>query len=181
MAARRRARWSAALVLVAALLPAVAARAQSPPGLAALIDDLVVANRILYHQGVLDGFGHVSIRHPTTPGHFLMARAIAPGRVARDDILEFDADGKPVSPDGPPVYAERFIHSEIYRARPDVNAVVHSHSPTVIPFSVTQVPLRPVQNSAAFLAAGVPIFDMRRAAGITDNVVTSSARGRALA
>jgi len=181
MAARRRARWSAALVLVAALLPAAAARAQSSPGLAALIDDLVVANRILYHQGVLDGFGHVSIRHPTTPGHFLMARAIAPGRVARDDILEFDADGKPVSPDGPPVYAERFIHSEIYRARPDVNAVVHSHSPTVIPFSVTQVPLRPVATTASFLSPKVPVFDLRRVAGMTNLLVDDAARGKALA
>ena len=95
--------------------------------------------------------------------------------------MEFDLDGKAIDRRDRPIYAERFIHSEVYRARPDVNAIVHSHSPTVIPFSVTQVRLRPVQNSAAFLAAGVPIFDMRRAAGITDNVVTSSARGRALA
>src|SRR6266850_1245273 len=102
------------VALVAALLIAGAnpVRAQSPD-LAALIDDLVAANRILYTQGVVDGFGHVSVRHPTKAGHFLMARALAPGRVTRDDILEFDADGKPVKDGAPPIYSERFIHSEV--------------------------------------------------------------------
>src|SRR4029077_19974595 len=126
--------------------------------LAALIDDLVTANRILYHQGVVDGFGHVSVRHPTVPGHFLIARALERGRVTRDEILEFDADAKPVKPDGPPVYSERFIHSEIYRARPDVMAVIHSHSPTVIPFSVTQMALRPLATTASFLSPSVPVL-----------------------
>ena len=97
MRARRRTATRAALALAALISGApVAARAQAAPDLAALIDDLVMANRILYHQGVLDGFGHVSVRHPTVPGHFLMARALAPGRVTRDDILEFDADANPV-------------------------------------------------------------------------------------
>src|SRR5262249_34998168 len=136
MRARRRTATRAALAIAALLccVPA-ATRAQTPPDLAALIDDLVVANHVLYHQGVLDGFGHVSVRHPTVPGHFLMARALAPGRVTRDDILEFDADAKPVKAGGPPVYSERFIHSEIYRARPDVMAVLHTHSPALHPFS----------------------------------------------
>jgi ribulose-5-phosphate 4-epimerase/fuculose-1-phosphate aldolase len=170
---------SFALGLIAAL-PALL-KAQPTPELRPLVEDLVAANRILYRQGVLDGFGHVSVRHPVNPDRFLMSTAKAPGRVGAEDIIEFDLDGKAIDRRDRPIYAERFIHSEVYRARPDVNAIVHSHSPTVIPFSVTQVRLRPVQNSAAFLAAGVPIFEMRRAAGITDNVVTSSARGRALA
>jgi len=170
---------SFALGLIAAL-PA-SPRAQPTPELRPLVEDLVAANRILYRQGVLDGFGHVSVRHPVNPDRFLMSAAKAPGRVSAEDVMEFDLDGKAMDRRDRPIYAERFIHSEVYRARPDVNAIVHSHSPTVIPFSVTQVRLRPVQNSAAFLAAGVPIFEMRRAAGITDNVVTSTARGRALA
>ena len=182
MRARRRAATRAALALAALLSCAsTAALAQPAPDLAALIDDLVVANHILYHQGVLDGFGHVSVRHPTVPGHFLMARALAPGRVTNDDILEFDADAKPVKDGGPPVYAERFIHSEIYRARPDVMAVIHSHSPTVIPFSVTQVRLRPVATTASFLSPAVPVFEMRQSAGLTNLLVDDTARGTALA
>jgi HCOMODA/2-hydroxy-3-carboxy-muconic semialdehyde decarboxylase len=182
MRAHRRAARYAALAL-AALLCCVSngVRAQTAPDLAALIDDLVMANRILYHQGVLDGFGHVSVRHPGVPGHFLMARALAPGRVTRDDILEFDADAKPVKAGGPPVYAERFIHSEIYRARGDVMAVIHSHSPTVIPFSVTQVRLRPLATTASFLSPAVPVFEMRQSAGMTNLLVDDVARGRALA
>ena len=182
MGARRRTATHAALALAALLACASAAgRAQTAPELGALIDDLVVANHILYHQGVLDGFGHVSVRHPTVPGHFLMARALAPGRVTRDDILEFDADATPVKAGGPPVYSERFIHSEIYRARPDVMAVIHSHSPTVIPFSVTQVRLRPVATTASFLSPAVPVFEMRESAGMTNLLVDDTERGKTLA
>jgi len=169
----------AVLVLVN-FIPATPLWAQQTPELKALVEDLVAANRILYRQGVLDGFGHVSVRHPGQPDRFLMSAAKAPGRVSADDIMEFDLDGKPIDRGDRPIYAERFIHSEVYRARPDVNALVHSHSPTVVPFSVTQVRLRPVHNSASFLAPDVPVFEMRKAAGITDNVVTSSARARAL-
>ncbi len=182
MRAGRRTTTRAALALAALLACASAtARAQPAPELASLIDDLVVANHILYHQGVLDGFGHVSVRHPTIPGHFLMARALAPGRVTTGDILEFDADANPVKAGGPPVYAERFIHAEIYRARPDVMAVIHSHSPTVIPFSVTQVRLAPVATTASFLSPGVPVFEMRQVAGMTNLLVDDAARGQALA
>jgi len=182
MGARRRTATHAALALAALLACASAAgRAQTAPELGALIDDLVVANHILYHQGVLDGFGHVSVRHPSVPGHFLMARALAPGRVTREDILEFDADAKPVKAGGPPVYSERFIHSEIYRARPDVMAVIHSHSPTVIPFSVTQVRLRPVATTASFLSPAVPVFEMRQSGGMTNLLVEDTIRGKALA
>ena len=116
------------------------------PELQQLIDDLVAANHILYHHGVVDGYGHASIRHPEKPDRFLIAAAIAPGRVQASDILELDLDGNTVDGVGRPVYSERFIHAEVYRARSDVNAVIHSHSPTVIPFSVTDVPLRPIIN-----------------------------------
>ena len=169
-----------AVLVVVNFIPATPLWAQQTPELKALVEDLVAANRILYRQGVLDGFGHVSVRHPGQPDRFLMSAAKAPGRVSADDIMEFDLDGKPIDRGDRPIYAERFIHSEVYRARPDVNALVHSHSPTVVPFSVTQVRLRPVHNSASFLAPDVPVFEMRKAAGITDNVVTSSARARAL-
>ena len=182
MRGRRRTATHAALALAGLLSCASPpVRAQTAPDLAALIDDIVVANHILYHQGVLDGFGHVSVRHPSVPGHFLMARALAPGRVTRDDILEFDVDANPVKAGGPPVYSERFLHSEIYRARPDVMAVIHSHSPTVIPFSVTQVKLRPVATTASFLSPAVPVFEMRQSAGMTNLLVDDKARGEALA
>ena len=169
--------FAAALLLA----PENHARAQGNAELTALIDDLVAANRILYHQGILDGFGHVSMRHPTRPDRFFMAKAIAPGRVTRDDIMEFDADANPIEQAGRPIYSERFIHSEVYKARPDVRAVVHSHSPTVVPFSVTQVPLRPVITVASFLSPAAPVFEIRASAGMTNLLVNNSARGRALA
>jgi ribulose-5-phosphate 4-epimerase/fuculose-1-phosphate aldolase len=178
----RLARLLKALSVVLALTPALAMplRAQSTADVKMLLDDLVAANRILYRQGVVDGFGHVSVRHPARPDRFLLSAAKAPGRVTAEDIMEFDLDGKPIDGRERPIYSERFIHSEVYKARSDVNAVIHSHSPTVIPFSVTQVPLRPVHNTASFLAPEVPVFEMRKAAGMTNNLVTDSARGKAL-
>ncbi len=171
-----------ALAVALAVVPALAAPVSAQPStdMKALIDDLVAANRILYRQGVVDGFGHVSVRHPANPDRFLLSAAKAPGRVTADDIMEFDLEGKPIDRRDRPIYSERFIHSEVYKARRDVNAVIHSHSPTVIPFSVTQVPLRPVHNTASFLAPEVPVFEMRRAAGMTNNLVTDGARGKAL-
>ncbi|HSB48117.1 MAG TPA: class II aldolase/adducin family protein, partial [Burkholderiales bacterium] len=108
-----------------------------------LIDDLVTANHILYREGVVDGFGHVSVRDERDPERFLLSRSLAPGRVRARDIMEFGMDGEPLNARGRRPYLERFIHSEIYRARPDVVAVVHSHSPSVIPFGVTGTSLRP--------------------------------------
>jgi HCOMODA/2-hydroxy-3-carboxy-muconic semialdehyde decarboxylase len=178
--------------LVAVMLAAVGPRpgaAQTPPSAATRVDpavfqnlvqDLVAANRILYRQGVVDGYGHVSVRHPARPDRFLIAEAKAPGRVTADDIMEFDLDGNAIDRRGRAIYQERFIHSEVYKARADVNAVIHSHSPTVVPFSVTQVPLRPIHNTASFLAPDVPVFEMRKAAGMTNNLVTDSVRGKAL-
>ena len=108
------------------------------------IEELVAANRILYAQSVVDGFGHVSVRHDTNPHRYWLARSMAPGLVTAADIMEFDLDSNPMDARGRAMYAERFIHGEIYQRRPDVKAIVHSHSPAVIPFGVTNVPLRPI-------------------------------------
>jgi HCOMODA/2-hydroxy-3-carboxy-muconic semialdehyde decarboxylase len=146
----------------------------------ALVDKLVVANRILYDQGVVDGFGHVSVRHDRSPAHFLLARNMAPALVRREDVVTFDLDGTALDADGRRVYLERFIHSEIYRARPDVQAVVHSHSPSVIPFGVTRQPLRPVFHMSGFLGQGTALFDIRDGAGDTDMLISNSQLGKAL-
>jgi len=137
----------------------------APPD-AALIDDLVYANRILFDQGIVDAFGHVSVRHDKDPNKFLLARNMAPGTVTRDDIIEFSLDGVPIDGGGRAVYLERFIHGEIYRSRQDVHAIVHSHSPTVLPFSVVKnVPLRPLCHMSGFLGKETPVFEIREVAG----------------
>jgi HCOMODA/2-hydroxy-3-carboxy-muconic semialdehyde decarboxylase len=148
---------------------------------AGLIEDIVVGSRILADFGVLDGFGHVSARHPANPNHFLMSRSLAPALVTADDIMEFDLDGNAVDARGRSLFLERFIHSEIYKARPDVMSVVHSHSPGVIPFSVSQVPLRPMYHNPSFLAAGVPVWAIRKDFGETDMLVRDPALGKSLA
>jgi HCOMODA/2-hydroxy-3-carboxy-muconic semialdehyde decarboxylase len=146
-----------------------------------LIEDLVAANRILADQGVLDGYGHVSVRHDRSPDRYLMSRSLAPELVTDADILEYDLDSNPVDLRGRTTYLERFVHGEIYKARPDVKAVVHHHSPSVIPFGVTTVPLRPIYHMSAFLGEGVPVFEIRKAGGQTDLLVRNAALGRALA
>jgi HCOMODA/2-hydroxy-3-carboxy-muconic semialdehyde decarboxylase len=147
----------------------------------ALVDDLVAANRILVQQGILDGFGHVSARHNRNPNRFLLARSVAPELVTAADLLEFDLDGVAVDATGRSLYSERFIHSEIYKARPDVHAVVHSHAPSVIPFTVSSVPLRPLYHMASFINERVPVFDIRKNSGITDMLVSDAGRARPLA
>ncbi len=155
---------------------------RSPDARAKAIDDLVVANRILADQGVLDGYGHVSVRDPERPDHFLLSRSLAPEMVSATDILEHDLDGNFVAQvGGITPFLERFIHAAIYRARPDVNAVVHCHSPSLIPFGASTTPLRPLYHMSAFLAGGVPVFDIRAAAGETDMLVRTPDLGRALA
>lgn len=173
----RNATVSAALALC--LLWAAPAAAQS--SLAAVLTDLVAANRILYRQGVLDGFGHVSVRHPGNKDRYLMSESKAPGRVVKDDVMEFDLESRPLDQRGRPIYSERFIHSEIYKARPDVQAIVHSHSPTVVPFSTSTVPLRPIVNTAGFLTPEVPVFEMRKVGGSRSLLVTDTKIGKALA
>jgi HCOMODA/2-hydroxy-3-carboxy-muconic semialdehyde decarboxylase len=146
-----------------------------------LVEKIVIANRILYKIGVVDGFGHVSARHDKSPRHFLLARNMAPGLVKREDILSFDLDGYALDADGKHVYLERFIHGEIYRVRPDVQAVVHSHSPNVIPFGVTAQQLQPVFHMSGFLGEGSALFDIRDVAGDTNLLVSNGELGAALA
>jgi len=145
------------------------------------IADLAAASRILAAQGVVDGFGHISMRHPSAPDRYLMARALAPALVTPKDIIEYDLDSNPCNAAGRASFLERFIHGEIYRARADVMAVVHSHSPSVIPFGLVDVPMRAMFHNAAFIAAGVPVFDIREKFGATDLLVRDGAKGLALA
>ena len=154
---------------------------QLPPPDAALVDKLATANRILYNEGVVDGFGHVSVRHDRSASHFLLARNMAPALVTPADILTFDLDGQAIDAGDRRVYLERFIHGEIYRARPDVVAVVHSHSPSVIPFAVTNTPLKPVYHMSGFLGEGTAHFEIRDVAGNSDLLIRNAALGRALA
>src|ERR1700736_1427739 len=175
-----------AVVLIVLLSVLTQARAQTPATpLAgvdpALIEDIVIGSRVLADFGVLDGFGHVSARHPTNPNHFLMSRSLAPALVTAGDIMEFDLDGNAVDAGGRSVFLERFIHSEIYKARPDVMSVVHTHSAGVIPFSVTKVPLKAMFHNPSFLAVGVPVWDIRKEFGETDMLVSDSALGKSLA
>ncbi len=151
------------------------------PGLASrgLIDDLVAANRILAMHGVLDAYGHVSVRSDRE-AHFLMSRSLAPQLVAAKDIQEYGPDSEPIADTRKP-YLERFIHGEIYRRRADVIAIVHSHSPSVIPFGIARTALRPVYHMASFLWSGVPVFDIRRVREDNDLLIRDRPLGKALA
>lgn len=147
-----------------------------------LIDDLVSANHILFKEGVVDGFGHVSVRNERDPERFLLSRSIAPATVTARDVMEFGMDGEPLNARGRRPYLERFIHSEIYRLRPDVVAVVHSHSPALIPFGITGTSLRPVFHMSGFLGSATPIFEIREAGGpATDMLIRDRKLGAALA
>jgi len=168
------------LAALLALATIASAQTTKPPRDQALIDDLVTANHILASEGILDGYGHVSVRDPANSNHYFLSRSLAPGLVTAADIIEYDLDSNPLG-DTRTGYRERFIHGEIYRARPDVMAVVHDHSPSVIPFSVSSVPLRAVSHMAAFIGEGVPVFEIRDVDGMTDMLVSSPKRGRALA
>lgn len=173
----------AAAVAAAALPSGVrAAPVSAGPAEGTLLDDLVAANRILYDQGVVDGFGHVSVRHDKDPNRYLLARSMAPVLVTRDDIMEYDLDSVPVDARGRTSYLERFIHGELYKVRPDVIAIVHSHSPAVIPFADTKVALRPMNHMSSFLGTGAPVFDIRDAGGpATDMLIRNPSLGHALA
>ncbi len=147
-----------------------------------LVQDLVLANRILADQGVLDGFGHVSARHDSDPGRFLISQSRAPSAVTAMDIMEIDFAGNPVPGTGLKPPLERFIHGEIFKARPDVMAVVHSHSPSIIPFGVTGGNLRAICHVCAFLGSKTPIFEIRDGFGdATDLLIRNIETGAALA
>lgn len=148
-----------------------------------LIADLVAANHILFDQGVVDAFGHISVRHDKRPDRFLLARNMAPGNVTADDILEFDLDGNAIDAGGRKIYLERFIHGELFRARPDVMSVVHSHSHNIVPLSTVKgTPLRAIFHMAGFIGEAAPVFEIRDAGGDgTDLLITDNRLGAALA
>jgi ribulose-5-phosphate 4-epimerase/fuculose-1-phosphate aldolase len=146
-----------------------------------VISDLVVANRILAREGVVDAFGHVSVRHPEHADRYIMSRSRAPELVTADDLMVFELDGTPVDPRGRMPYAERPIHSGLYEARPDVTSVIHNHSYAVIPFSVTDVPLRPMIHVAAPMGASAPVWDIRDKFGDGEMLVVTLDQGRDLA
>jgi ribulose-5-phosphate 4-epimerase/fuculose-1-phosphate aldolase len=152
-----------------------------PPAEAALVDELVTGNRILFDQGIVDAFGHLSVRHDKDPTKYLMSRHLAPGLVTPGDVVTFDLDSLPLIDVGKRYYSERFIHGEIYKARPEIVAVVHCHAPQLIPFGATKTPLRPIYHMSGFLGAGVPIFEIRDTGGMTDMLVRTPLLGRALA
>ena len=146
-----------------------------------VLEDLAAASRILVDQGVFDAAGHVSLRHPRNADRFLMSRSLAPALVTADDIIEFTLDCEPCDARGRTPFIERYLHGGIYRQRADVMAIAHAHSAAVIPFGLVATPMRATYHNAAFLAAGVPVFDIRDKFGITDIVINSPERGLALA
>jgi ribulose-5-phosphate 4-epimerase/fuculose-1-phosphate aldolase len=186
------ARAVVALALLATTLPAVFAQTAAPapaPAAApvtggpvdpAKIQELVIANHVLTDLNVIDGFGHISMRHPTNPNRYLMSRSVAPALVTADDIMEYDLDSNPVDAKGRVSFLERFIHGEIYKTRPDVMAVIHTHSQGVIPFSISTVGLKPVFHLGAFLSPSVPVFEIRDTAGQSNMLVSNPKLGKAL-
>lgn len=160
------------LVLTPMVAPIASAQTPLPPALAA---DLTAANRILVNQGVIDVRGHVSVRDPANPNYFWITRAIAPGLATAADLQEFDLDGRQVGGVAGESYTERFIHARIYKARPDVKSVVHAHTPSLIIFSVSDIPLRPVTTAGVFAGDGVPIHvNGQVGAGIYDSAAGDS-------
>ena len=171
------------------LVGRVAPQAQSapapvaPPTTQSVIEDLVAANHVLSHEGIVDGFGHVSVRNPANPAHYFLSSNLAPELVTANDIMEFDvATSDPIDAKGRAIYLERFIHSAIYKARPDVQSVVHSHSLATIPFGIAgSVPMRPVYHMSGFLFSGAPIYDIRKNNGLTDMLIKNNELGADLA
>jgi HCOMODA/2-hydroxy-3-carboxy-muconic semialdehyde decarboxylase len=146
------------------------------------IIDVVIANRILANEGVVDAYGHVSVRSPRDPTHYLLSRSRAPALVERGDIIEFDLEGQALGADARPPYLERFIHGAIYEARPDVQAVVHAHAEAVLPFTIVPtMPLQPVVHMASFIGARIPVWDIRDRFGDTNLLVVNMDQGRDLA
>ena len=145
-----------------------------------LLRDLVVANRILANEDVVDAYGHISVRHPDNPKRFFMSRSRAPELVERQDLIEFDQAGEPITDKRQP-YLERFIHAAIFEARPDVTAVVHAHAEDTLPFGLIAEPLQPVIHSGSFIGGKVPVWDIRKKFGDTNLLVTNMAQGRDLA
>ncbi len=167
------------MLLLFYLLTGFSIAASAQPD-ARLVEDLVAANRILANEGILaEGWGHVSVR--LSADRFLISQAVAPEMVRAGDLVEMGLDGKPLDGKERDLYSERFIHAEIYRARPDVNSVVHTHAPPLLPFANSKVPLRPMYHRAAFIGLGVPVFEIREGFGMTDFLIRNPVLGAALA
>jgi ribulose-5-phosphate 4-epimerase/fuculose-1-phosphate aldolase len=145
------------------------------------LQDLVAAYRILAEHGIIDAYGHVSLRSPDNPERYYLARSLAPERVTRADLIEYDLDSRPLDAGSRESVLERFIHGEIYRARPEVMCVVHNHSPSVVPFSVTGVPMKALYHMAAFIGEGLPNFEIRDVRKGSDLLIRDSSLGKALA
>ena len=171
----------AVLTITVVLAGQTAKPAQAPAGNGTLLDDLVVANRILANENILDGLGHVSVRSLQRPDHFFLSRDLAPGLVTAADLVEYDLEGNPVNPKAPQGYRERFLHGAIYKARPDVNSIVHSHMPSVLPFTDVTTPLRPMYHMASFLLQGAPVFEVRSVQGQVGMLIDNNKVGTALA
>jgi ribulose-5-phosphate 4-epimerase/fuculose-1-phosphate aldolase len=147
-----------------------------------VIQDLVVANRILAREDVVDAYGHVSVRNPDNPKHFFISRSLSPELVEREDIVELGLDGQPVRDEKRALYLERFIHAAIFAARPDIQSVVHAHAEDILPFGIAQAtPLRPVIHSGSFIGSDVPVWDIADKFGDTNLLVTNIDQGRDLA
>ena len=153
----------------------------APQDKANLLADLVTANHILQDQGVVDGYGHVSVRNPANPNHFYISRWLAPDLVTESDVLELDLDCVPVNGDTRKLYSERWIHSEIYRVRPDVRSIVHTHAPTVVLMGAIGETLLPIYHMGGFIGTGLPVFDIRKSFGMTNMLINDAAKGKALA
>jgi ribulose-5-phosphate 4-epimerase/fuculose-1-phosphate aldolase len=173
--------WGALAQAQAPPSPAPAPLRVPPPPAREIIRELVLANHILSNEGVLDAYGHVSVRDDLNPQRFHLSRSLPPSAVTAADILEYDFDAKPIPANSPNGYSERFIHAEIYRARPDVKAIIHCHAADLIPFSISATRLLPVMHMAGFLGDGIPTFDIRTAAGTTDMLIRTPELGKALA
>jgi ribulose-5-phosphate 4-epimerase/fuculose-1-phosphate aldolase len=146
-----------------------------------LVEDLLLANRILFKYGIVDAFGHVSVRHNEDPSTYVMSRHLAPGLVEKEDLITYDLDSDPIVETKHRLYSERYIHGEIYKQRPDVHSVVHCHAPALIPFGITKADLQPVYHMSAFLGEGVPKYEIRDAGGMTNMLVRTAPLGKALA
>jgi ribulose-5-phosphate 4-epimerase/fuculose-1-phosphate aldolase len=161
--------------------PAPADPPAAPQDKASLLADLVTANHILQDQGIVDGYGHISVRNPTNPNHFYISRWLAPDLVTESDIVELDLDCVPANGDTRKLYSERWIHAEIYRVRPDVKSIVHTHAPTVVLMSTLGETLLPIYHMGGFIGTGLPTFDIRKSFGMTNMLINDAAKGKALA
>jgi HCOMODA/2-hydroxy-3-carboxy-muconic semialdehyde decarboxylase len=177
---RREFMWTAASLAASTQVVARQTPSSAGPADPALVEDLIVANRVLAREGLVDAFGHVSVRHNADPDRYLLSRSLAPALVKESDIIEYDLDSNPVNAGNRAQYSERFIHGELYKARPDVRAIVHNHSSSVVVFGISSIPLKAVYHMGAFIGEGLPIFEIRDAAGMSEMLVNSPERGRAM-